>query len=133
MKSQFEEQPSLSHAMVHYLKAIHDLFEENGYVRAVDLTNYTGKSRGTVSIILQKLLSQDYITIKNKKFINLTEKGHSLSDRFIDTNRVLYDFLLLVLKVSKKTAMQDACEIENHLSPESFEALTEFMAKWKDN
>ena len=126
-KSDTNNQLELSHAHIHYLKAIHELYEQNGYVRAIDLTNYTGKTKGTISVTIQKLLLKDYITLENNKFIKLTPKGDGLSSRYIGAKKLLTNFFHEVLNVPYDIAEEDACRIENHLSKNTIESIAKYM------
>ncbi len=132
-KSNINNQLELSHAHIHYLKAVHELYEQNGYVRAIDLTNYTGKTKGTISVAIQKLLLKEYIILENNKFIKLTPKGNGLSNRYIGAKKLLTSFFHEILNVPFDIAEEDACRVENHLSKNTIESLVKYMNLKKNN
>ncbi|MBR3251180.1 MAG: metal-dependent transcriptional regulator, partial [Erysipelotrichaceae bacterium] len=61
-----------------YLEAVYITSLDKGTVRAIDLANYLGFSRPTVSIALRQLESDGYIEI-NDNAIELTEQGKSIA------------------------------------------------------
>ena len=54
-----EKKINLSHSMAHYLMAIHQLKEEKGYARGIDIAKLLGLTKGSVSLALKKLKAKE--------------------------------------------------------------------------
>ena len=98
---------------------------DKGTVRAIDLANYLGFSRPTVSIALRQLESDGYIEI-NDNAIELTEQGKNIALTMYERHEYIAR-ILMKLGVDKKIASEDACRIEHVISKESFEAIKKYI------
>ncbi len=104
-----------------YLEAVYITSLDKGAVRAIDLANYLGFSRPTVSIALRQLETDGYIEVVNNA-IELTEKGKEIAMTMYERHEYIAR-ILMKLGVDKKTAYEDSCLIEHDLSAESFAAI----------
>lgn len=104
-----------------YLEAIHILSLKNREVRSIDVANYLGFSRPTVSIALRDLEEKGYISFDNTKVV-LTEKGKDVATSMYERHEYIAK-LLIKLGVDEKIAYEDSCLIEHDISQESFEAI----------
>ena len=89
-----------------YLEAILVLRQEKGTVRSIDVAQYLGYSKPSVSRAVSILKTNGYITMEKDGHLELTEEGEANAQR-----------------VSPETAAADACRIEHDISPETFECL----------
>ncbi len=105
-----------------YLETIHILQTKNGQVRAVDISEYMGYSKPSVSRAMGLLKSGGFIQIDKDGFISLTPSGYSVAEKIFQRHTLLTN-VLVSLGVSQKTAAEDACKMEHAISDESFEAL----------
>ena len=105
-----------------YLESILVLSESNPNVRSIDVCEYMGFSKPSVSRAISLLKSGGYVNMDKDGYLTLTEEGRAVAQKIYDRHRVLTDFLVS-LGVSKDTASADACKIEHHISDESFEAI----------
>lgn len=105
-----------------YLETILVLSKTKDLVRAIDIVEYMGFSKPSVSIAMSKLKEGGYILINPDGHISLTSDGLSLAEKIYDRHTTLTDFLVQ-LGVDKDTAAADACKIEHDISDESFEAI----------
>ena len=105
-----------------YLEAILVLSKKNGFVRSVDVSEYLGYSKPSVSRAMGILRSGDYITVEKDGSILLTETGRNLAEKIYERHTVMTR-LLIRLGVSEETAASDACKLEHAISDESFEAI----------
>lgn len=105
-----------------YLEAILVLGSGNPNVRAIDIANYTGYSKPSVSRALGILKKGEYITVDENGFISFTEKGRHHALTIKERHDVLTK-VFLALGVSTKTATEDACKIEHVISAETFNAI----------
>ena len=104
-----------------YLEAVYITSLDKGTVRAIDLANYLGFSRPTVSIALRQLENDGYIEVVDNA-IELTEVGKNIATMMYERHEYIAR-ILMKLGVDEKTAYEDSCLIEHDLSTESFEAI----------
>ena len=105
-----------------YLESILVLSRQKGYVRAVDISEYMGYSKPSVSRAVGLLKKSGYITIDDESHITLTPEGRQVAQKILDRHTMLTQFLIGV-GVDPQTASADACKIEHVISDESFEAI----------
>ena len=110
-----------------YLEAIHVLTKKNGHVRSVDVSEYLGYSKPSVSRAMGILRSGGYITVEKDGSISLTDAGREIAEK-IYARHTLLTKLLIHIGVSEETAAEDACKLEHAISDESFEALKRYAA-----
>ena len=110
-----------------YLEAIHVLTKQNGHVRSIDVSEYLGYSKPSVSRAMGILRSGGYITVDKDGSITLTETGLEIAEK-IYARHTLLTRLLVHIGVSEETAAEDACKLEHAISDESFEAIKRHMA-----
>ena len=109
-----------------YLEAIYVLHEKTGFVRSIDISEYLGYSKPSVSRAMGILRSGEYIQVDTDGGITLTEKGQDIARKIYDRHKLLTD-LLVRIGVSQETAAEDACKLEHAISDESFEALKKYL------
>ena len=113
-----------------YLEAILVLTKKNGFVRSIDVSEYLGYSKPSVSRAMSILRSGEYITVDKDGAITLTESGLTIAEKIYERHTVLTK-LLVKLGVSEETAAADACKMEHAISDESFEAIKRNGALWE--
>ena len=111
-----------------YLEAIHVLTKNSGFVRSVDISEYLGYSKPSVSRAMGILRSGGYIIMDKDGGISLTQSGLEIAEKIYARHTLLTTFLVHI-GVSTETAAEDACKMEHAISDESFEALKRFMAE----
>ena len=109
-----------------YLEAIYVLHEKTGFVRSIDISEYLGYSKPSVSRAMGILRTGEYIQVDTDGGITLTEKGQDIARKIYARHKLLTD-LLVRIGVSEKTAAEDACKLEHAISDESFEALQKYL------
>jgi len=107
-----------------YLESIYVLSQRNKYVRSIDVCEYMGFSKPSVSRAVGLLKEGEYITVDRDGYITLTVKGIDVAEKMYERHTILTNFLIK-LGVDEQIAAEDACKIEHHLSDESFNALKE--------
>ena len=105
-----------------YLESIYVLSKSKTDIHAIDICEYMGYSKPSVSRAMGILKRENYITVDEYGHIHLTENGIAAAERIYDRHTVITGFLLK-LGVSEETAAADACKIEHIISDESFEAM----------
>ena len=113
-----------------YLEAILVLAKKNGYVRSIDVSEYLGYSKPSVSRAMGILREGGYILMEKDGAITLTDSGKKLAETIYERHTVLSE-LLIRLGVDEKTATDDACRIEHVISDESFQAIKQYYYQHK--
>jgi len=121
------EETELTHSSIHHLLAINNLLKENGYSRAVDISNYLNISRSSVSITVNKLKDKGFIEEDKNRFLNLSEKALHLVNSVLAKRRVVAQFFREVLDLSESDAEVEACKVEHLLSEPTGRKLLSFM------
>jgi len=104
-----------------YLETIHVL-SRRGVVRSVDVSEYMGFSKPSVSRAIGLLKQGGYVLMARDGALTLTESGLEVANKIYERHRVI-TALLTALGVDPEIAADDACKIEHHISDESFAAL----------
>ena len=105
-----------------YLESIHVLLEKKGSVRSVDVSEYMGYSKPSISRAMGVLRRDGYISVDKNGYITLTEAGLCLANKIYERHTLLSNMLERI-GVSKETAAEDACRLEHAISDKSFEAI----------
>ena len=111
-----------------YLEAILVLTQKNGFVRSIDVSEYLGYSKPSVSRAVGLLRQGEYIQVDTDGSITLTESGLAIAEKIYERHTVLTD-LLIRMGVSRETAAADACKLEHAISDESFRAIQRHVKK----
>ena len=112
-----------------YLESMLILKEKNGYIRSVDISDFLGVTKPSVSAAMKHLREDGYIEMNRSGFITITEKGLEIADKIYDRHKKLTDFFV-ALGVSYDVAESDACKIEHDISDETFEAICNHTKKY---
>ena len=112
-----------------YLETILILSREKNFVRAIDVAEYMGFSKASVSRALSKLKSDSYIIVDSDGFIAFTEKGRQLAEKIYERHLILTE-ILMALGVSEETATDDACKMEHVISDETLNAIKKHLEKY---
>lgn len=105
-----------------YLEAIYVLSNQQPQVRAIDIANYTGYSKPSVSRALGILKKGEFIIVDDSGYITFTDMGKAHALTIKERHDVLTK-VFLMMGVSEETAAEDACKIEHVISDETFEAI----------
>ena len=105
-----------------YLETILILSQRSPYVRSIDVGEYMGFSKPSVSHAMGLLRSGGYVNMDENGYLTLTEAGAELAGKIYERHRVLTRILTL-LGVDEKVAAEDACKMEHDISDVSFAAL----------
>ena len=111
-----------------YLETILILSKKSSYVRSVDVSEYMGYSRPSVSRAVGLLKNGGYILVDYAGALTLTEAGREIAEKIYERHTVLSRGLMQ-LGVSEEAATEDACRIEHVISDESFQAVKDYIAR----
>lgn len=112
-----------------YLESIFVLSQKLPCVRSIDISEYMGYSKPSVSRAVNLLKSGGYILMDDDNLITLTPAGLEIAQKIYTRHTVLTD-MLVRFGVSPETASEDACRMEHAISDESFEAIRRHMEKY---
>lgn len=110
-----------------YLEAILMIKERNGNVRSIDVAHELSFSKPSVSVAMKNLKANNYITVDENGYINLTETGQEIADKIYERHTFLTNWLTSI-GVDPEVAAEDACKMEHAISSESFTAIKKFIA-----
>ena len=105
-----------------YLETILVLSRKSSFVRAIDVGEYMGYSKPSVSRAMGLLKTGGYITVDDLGGIRLTDTGREVAERIYERHTYLTRFLT-GLGVDPEVAAEDACRMEHVISSESFRAI----------
>ena len=111
-----------------YLETILILSQKNANVRSIDVCEYMGFSKPSISRAIGLLKNGGYVNVDEYGYLSLTELGAEVAHKMYNRHKALSEFLMS-LGVDEETASEDACRIEHHISDKSFEAIMKFMEK----
>lgn len=111
-----------------YLETIYILSQQQNYVRSIDVANFTGYSKPSVSRAVNLLKDNGYISIDDDGHIILEKAGYEVATNIYERHTILTK-LLCRLGVSEETAAADACKVEHVISEETFIKIKEHLEK----
>lgn len=115
-----------------YLEAILVLRRRNGFVRSVDVGDYLGYSKPSVSRAMGLLKKGGLITMEADGGLYLTEEGSAIAEKIYERHTVL-SRVLMGLGVPEEVAVEDACKIEHDISDVTFEIIKKHIAAYEAN
>ena len=105
-----------------YLETILVLTSQSPHVRAIDVGEYMGYSKPSVSRAMGLQKNGGYIKVDENGFITLLEPGRVVAEMIYERHTLLTQYLIR-LGVSPEVAAEDACKLEHVISDESFQAI----------
>ena len=111
-----------------YLESIYVLTKKSSAVRSIDVCEYMGYSKPSVSRAVGLLKSGGYLIMEKDGTLSLTEAGRIKAKSVFERHTVLSTFLKK-LGVDEETASKDACKIEHVISEQTLEAIKNFTGK----
>lgn len=105
-----------------YLETILVLSGQKPMVRSIDVGEYMGYSKPSVSRAIGLLKSGGFVTVDDDGALHLTESGRAVAEKIYERHTILTK-MLVGLGVDPKVAAEDACKMEHVISDESFSAI----------
>lgn len=109
-----------------YLETIYVLSQKRGGVRSIDVGEYMGYSKPSVSRAVGLLKQGGYVTADSDGFLSLTEEGKRVASKMYERHTLLTEFFVS-LGVDEDIAAEDACKIEHDISDKTFNAIKGFV------
>lgn len=119
-------------AVQDYLEQIHQLIETKGYARAVDIAANLGVSQASVSAMIQRMDTEEFVVYEKYRGIVLTEKGREIARHIIERHEVLTR-LLRRFGVDEETIYRDVEGMEHHISGQTLGVLTLITEELESN
>ena len=113
-----------------YLEAILVLTKKLGHVRSIDVSEYLGYSKPSVSRAVGLLKSGGYLVVEDDGALTLTDSGRQIGEMIYERHTLLTE-ILIKMGVSEETAAADACKLEHAISDESFQAIKRYAQNVK--
>ena len=107
-----------------YLERIHELIEEKGYARVVDIASSLKVRQASVTSMVQKLGEAGYLKYEKYRGLILTNKGREVARRIHGRHETLSRFFSL-FGLDADTQRLDIEGIEHHLSTATVEVLAD--------
>ena len=114
-----------------YLEAILVLQRKQDFVRSVDVGEYLGYSKPSVSRAMGLLRRGGLITVERDGGLHLTQEGRQIAEKIYERHTVL-SRVLIGLGVPEEIAVEDACKIEHDISDVSFEIIKRHIAAYQE-
>lgn len=105
-----------------YLESIFVLAKTKGKVRSLDVAEYMGFSKPSVSRAVGLLKNGGFLTADKDGFLELTNLGKEFAQKIYDRHTIITKYLVSI-GVDEETASQDACKMEHHISEKTFNAF----------
>lgn len=109
-----------------YLETILILSQKKNFVRAIDVGEYMGFSKPSVSRAIGLLKKGGYVTVGEGGGLSLTEEGLCVANKIYERHTYLTK-ILIDMGVDEETASEDACRMEHVISDKSFQAFKQFF------
>lgn len=112
-----------------YLETIYVLLQKSPNVRSVDIGEYMGYSKPSVSRAIGLLKRDGLVQTDALGYLRLTPDGEARARNIYERHTVLTK-MLIGLGVDEKTAAEDACRIEHYISDTTFDAIKAHMLRY---
>ena len=108
-----------------YLETILILSQRLEHVRSLDVAEYMGFSKPSVSRAVGLLKSAGYVLMDPAGYLTLTDPGRAIAEKIYERHITLSQ-LFISIGVDEKTALEDACKVEHYISDTTFEKIKAF-------
>lgn len=125
-------EPRPSQSAEDYLERIHELIQEKGYARVVDIASSLSVKQASVTSMVQKLGELGFLKYEKYRGLILTDKGREVARRIQNRHETLSRFFSL-FGLSDETQQQDIEGIEHHLSPSTVDVLADLAHFFEEN
>src|SRR6266481_9803866 len=115
-----------------YLERIHELIEDKGYARVVDIASSLKVKQASVTSMVQKLAEAGYLKYEKYRGLILTAKGRDVAQKIRNRHETLSRFFSL-FGLDAETQRRDIEGIEHHLSPATMEVLADLATFFEEH
>ena len=114
-----------------YLERIHELIQEKGYARVVDIASSLQVTQASVTGMVKKLAELGYLNYQKYRGLVLTDKGLAVATAIQQRHNILSRFFSL-FGLDNATQLQDIEGIEHHLSPATLQILADLASFFEE-
>lgn len=111
-----------------YLETILILSQRLEHVRSLDVAEYMGFSKPSVSRAVGLLKGAGYVLMDPTGYLTLTDLGRAIAEKIYERHTTLSQ-LFISIGVDEKTALEDACKVEHYISDTTFEKIKAFAKR----
>lgn len=109
-----------------YIESIYVLNKKSGSVRSIDVCDYLGYSKPSVSRAMSLLKKGGFVIMDDDGYLTLTDAGLEVAEKMYQRHTILTQFFIN-LGVNPEIAAEDACKIEHDISDETFNAIKKYI------
>ena len=109
-----------------YLETILILSQKKSFVRAIDVGEYMGFSKPSVSRAIGLLRNGGFVEVGEGGGLMLTDAGREVAEKIYERHRYLTK-ILADIGVDEDIAADDACRMEHVISDATFTALKKYF------
>ena len=117
----------LSESMEDYIEAISQLEERLKVVRVKNIARTMNVTMPSVSSALGVLDKKGLVNYEKYDYVELSEQGKEVARAVRRRHDVIKKFLTEVLGVDEKSASEDSCGMEHHISKHTIDNLIKYM------
>lgn len=121
------DKKKISASLEDYLEAIYQIIQENGSVKAIDVSKRLNVSRASVTEAFQMLALKGYVKYNKYQPIELTDLGVGTAKEVIYKHDILYKFFHEFLELNPDEAVLNACKIEHIITTVALEKLKKVL------
>lgn len=118
-------------SMEDYLERIYILIEEKGYARVSDIADALQVHPSSVTKMVQKLDTSDYLVYEKYRGLILTAKGKKIGKRLVYRHDLLEEFMRII-GVNEEGIYEDVEGIEHHLSWDAIDRIGDLVQYFED-
>ena len=111
-----------------YLETIYVLSKAKPVVHSIDVSEYMGYSKPSVSRAISLLRAGGYVEMAEDGRLTLTPAGAEVAQKIYERHTILTECLVR-LGVDRAVAAEDACKMEHDISDESIRAIKRFVER----
>ena len=115
-----------------YLERIHELIEQKGYARVVDIASSLKVKQASVTSMVQKLGEDGYLKYEKYRGLVLTDKGREVA-RAIQNRHITLSRFFSLFGLDAETQVRDIEGIEHHLSPATVEMVADLARFFEEH
>ena len=115
-----------------YLERIHELIQEKGYARVVDIASSLKVKQASVTSMVQKLAESGYLKYEKYRGLRLTPRGKEVA-RGIRERHVTLSRFFSLFGLDPDTQRHDIEGIEHYLSAETVSILADLARFFERN
>ena len=110
-----------------YIETIYVLSQKSAAVRSIDVAEYMGYSKPSVSRAVSNLKKSGYLEVLSDGSLKLTQNGEEVAKKVYERHAILTKCFEM-LGVPSEVAVKDACKVEHVISDQTLEAIKKHMS-----